>query len=90
VKALTTEDLNQSMPGEHSVYQFFANGKWELVESFADIDLAVRTARALAQSVGAKIGLTSRIIIMDEMGFTSFEWIKGRGLVFPASDLRSA
>jgi hypothetical protein len=78
------------MPGEHSVYQFFANGKWELVESFAEAELALRTARALAQSVSAKIGLTSRIIIMDEMGFTSFEWIKGRGLVFPTSDMSRA
>lgn len=78
------------MPGEHSVYQFFASGKWELVESFTDAKMAVRTATALAESVSAKIGLTSRIIIMDEMGFTSFEWIKGRGLVFPTSDLRKA
>ena len=75
------------MAGEHSVYQFFANGKWELIESFTDTEMALRTARALAQSVSAKIGLTSRVIIMDEMGFTSFEWVKGRGLVFPTSDM---
>ncbi|HEY7578975.1 MAG TPA: hypothetical protein VH855_15400 [Acetobacteraceae bacterium] len=75
------------MTGEHAVYQFFANGKWELVESFADLQAAVRTARALSESVSAKMGLTSRVIIMDAMGFTSFEWIKGRGLVFPTSDM---
>ena len=78
------------MPGEHSVYQFFANGKWELVESFADFEMAVRTARALTESVSAKIGLTSRVIIMDAVGFTSFEWIKGRGLVFPTSERSSS
>lgn len=77
------------MTGEHSVYQFFANGKWELVENLVDLETAVRTARALTESVGAKIGLTSRVIIMDAAGFTSFEWIKGRGLVFPKSDIRS-
>jgi hypothetical protein len=77
------------MPGEHSVYQFFANGKWELVDSFIDFETAVRTARALTESVSAKIGLTSRVIIMDAVGFTSFEWIKGRGLVFPTSERSS-
>ena len=77
------------MPGEHSVYQFFANGKWELVDSFIDSEMAVRTARALTESVSAKIGLTSRVIIMDAVGFTSFEWIKGRGLVFPTSERSS-
>jgi hypothetical protein len=76
------------MSGEHFVYQFFADGKWELVESFTDAKMAVRTATALTESVSAKIGLTSRIIIMDEMGFTSFEWIKDRGLVFPTSAIR--
>ena len=78
------------MTGELSVYQFFADGKWELVETFKDVGMAVRTATALTDSVSAKIGLTSRIIILDAMGFTSFEWIKGRGLVFPASETPKA
>ena len=74
------------MTGELSVYRFFADGKWELVERFADNAMAVRTATALIDSVSAKIGLTSRVIIMDDMDFTSFEWIRGRGLVFPTWD----
>jgi hypothetical protein len=76
------------MTDEHSVYQFFADGKWELVESFMDLQTAVRTATALSTSVSAKIGLTSRVIVLDAMGFTSFEWIRGRGLVFPTTDRR--
>ena len=71
------------MTGELSVYRFFADGKWELVERFVDHETAVRTATALIDSVSAKIGLTARVIIMDDMAFTSFEWIRGRGLVFP-------
>jgi len=75
------------MTGELSVYRFFADGKWELVERFVDHDTAVRTATALIDSVSAKIGLTSRVIIMDDMDFTSFEWVRGRGLVFPTGDM---
>ncbi len=77
------------MTGQLYVYRFFANGKWELVESFSDHQMAVRTATALIDSVSAKIGLTSRVIIMDDMDFTSFEWIRGRGLVFPTPDMRT-
>ena len=76
------------MAGDLSVYRFFSDGKWELVESFTDRELAVRTATALTDSVSAKIGLTLRVIIMDEMDFTSFEWIRGRGLVFPTQGMR--
>jgi hypothetical protein len=76
------------MARDLSVYRFFADGKWELVESFADHEMAVRTATALTDSVSAKIGLTSRVIIMDHMDFTSFEWIRGRGLVFPTPGMR--
>ncbi len=75
------------MTAEHSLYQFFADGKWELVESFVDLEAAVRTAMALTESVSAKIGLTSRVIIVDAMDFTSFEWV--RGLVFPTPEMRS-
>jgi hypothetical protein len=75
------------MAGEFSLYRFFADGKWELVERFADHEMAVRTATALIDSVSAKIGLTSRVIIMNDMDFTSFEWVRGRGLVFPTADM---
>jgi hypothetical protein len=77
------------MDGEVFVYRFFANGKWELVESFMDHKMAVRTATALIDSVSAKIGLTSRVVIVDSMDFTSFEWIRGRGLVFPTPNMTS-
>jgi hypothetical protein len=76
------------MTGELYVYRFFADGKWELVERFADHTTAVRTATALTDSVSAKIGLTARVVIIDDMDFTSFEWIRGRGLVFPTPDTR--
>ena len=76
------------MAGDLSVYRFFSDGKWELVETFTNHEMAVRTATALTDSVSAKIGLTSRVIIMDDMEFTSFEWIKGRGLVFPVPSLQ--
>jgi hypothetical protein len=76
------------MAGDLSVYRFFSDGQWELVETFTNHEMAVRTATALTDSVSAKIGLTSRVIIMDDMDFTSFEWIKGRGLVFPTLGMR--
>lgn len=85
---MAVEGQANPMAGDLSVYRFFSDGKWELVERFTSHEMAVRTATALADSVSAKIGLTSRVIIMDEMEFTSFEWIRGRGLVFPTPGVR--
>jgi hypothetical protein len=72
--------------GEFSVYQFFSNGMYEDVLRFVDVETAVKTARQLSESVGAKLGMTVRIIITDGGDFTAFEWKRGEGVTFPTRE----
>ena len=51
--------------GEFSVYQFFLGDSYEEVARFIDAESAVRLAKQLTESVGAKIGSTRRVIITD-------------------------
>lgn len=70
------------MSGEFSVYQFFPDDSYERVLSFVDGETAVRTAKQLSESVGARIGSTRRIIITDGGDCTCFEWKHGEGVTF--------
>jgi hypothetical protein len=71
-----------------SVYQFFLDDKHESVLEFVDAETAVKKARALSQSVGAKLGMTVRIIITDGGDHTVFEWKRGEGVTFPTPEMR--
>jgi hypothetical protein len=74
--------------GEFSVYQFFADTQCERVLSFVDGRTAVEQAKALALSVGGRLGMTKRIIITDGGDCTVFEWKFGQGVVFPPKEER--
>lgn len=69
--------------GEFSVYQFFPNETYEEVLRFVEAETAVRTAKALIESVGGRLGTTSRVIITDGGDFTCFEWKFGEGITYP-------
>lgn len=66
-----------------SVYQFFANGSYERVKYLVSAEEAVATAVALSRSVGARHGTTLRLIITDGGDSTTFEWVRGKGIVWP-------
>jgi hypothetical protein len=74
--------------GEFSVYQFFLDDKYERVLDFVDAETAVKKAKSLSQSVGAKLGMTVRIIITDGGDHTVFEWKRGEGVTFPTEAMR--
>lgn len=57
-----------------TVYQFFADGSYEAVRSRVGAKEAVEAARHYSSSVGAQIGTTVRVIIVDDGDFTNFEW----------------
>ncbi len=69
--------------GEYSVYQFFEDGTYERVRHGVDAESAVKAAKHYTDSVGAKLGTTTRVIITDGGDNTAFEWKRGEGVVFP-------
>lgn len=74
------------MSGEFSVYQFFPDETYEKVRSNVDATTALEAARHYIHSVGAKIGTTVRVIITDGGDSCCFEWVKGKGVVFPKEE----
>lgn len=69
--------------GEFSVYRFYANGTYEAVDRYVDVETAQRVAFRSINSVGAKIGTIQRVLITDGMDLTAMEWLCGKGIVFP-------
>lgn len=68
--------------GEFSVCQFFDDGSYEYVRRFVSAEEAVKAAKHYTESVGAKIGMTQRVIITDGGDCTNFEWQFGKGITF--------
>lgn len=68
---------------EFSVYQFFIDGSQERVLEFVDAETAVNKAIFITQSVGGRLGTTKRVIVTDGGDCINFEWIHGKGVVFP-------
>lgn len=66
-----------------SVYQFFEDETWERVLAGVGPEAAVKRAKALTESVGARIGTTARVIVTDQDDTTCFEWRYGKGVTYP-------
>lgn len=75
--------------GQFSVYAWDMYGAYERVEAFVDAQTAVEIAHRVAETVGAKLGLTQRIIITDGGDCTVFEWRHGKGVTFPPQAVRA-
>ena len=71
---------------EYSVYQFFPDERYEPVARLIGAEEAVRLAKQLSESLGARLGTTRRIIITDGGDETVFQWEYGRGVTFPSRD----
>ena len=74
--------------GEFSVCQFFEDGTSEYVRRNVDAEEAVTTARHYTDNVAAKMGITKRVIITDGGDFCVFEWLSGKGVVYPTPEMR--
>jgi hypothetical protein len=68
---------------EFSVYQFFEDGTYERVRSFVSAPEAMEAVRHYTNNVAVRLGITTRVIITDGGDCTCFEWINGKGVVFP-------
>lgn len=71
------------MSGEFSVCQFFEDGSYEYVRRWVDAEEACKAALHYTHNVAAKVGVTKRVIITDGGDCISFEWVAGKGIVFP-------
>lgn len=82
------DPIPEGLPNESefSVYQFFADGTYEKVVSFVGPEKAMQTVTALANSIGAKLGTTKRIIMTDGGDCINWEWKFGEGITFPLSE----
>jgi hypothetical protein len=68
---------------EFSVCQFFEDGSYEYVRRNVSAEEAVNAAKHYTTSVGARMGMTKRVIITDGGDCTNFEWKYGEGITYP-------
>lgn len=66
-----------------SAYQFFPDGSYEQVRRGVDFEEIQRAALHYSTCVGARIGTTVRVIVTDDGDSIVWEWIFGKGVVFP-------
>lgn len=66
-----------------SVFQYFEDGNYEKVRAGVFLDEAMKTAKHYTTSVGARLGMTQRVIVTDGGDDIVFEWKFGIGVVFP-------
>jgi hypothetical protein len=66
-----------------NVCQFFEDDSYEYVRTNVPAEEAVKAAHHYCNSVGAKLGMTRRVIITDMGDCTNFEWKYGEGVTYP-------
>jgi hypothetical protein len=71
---------------EYSVCQFFEDDSYVYELRRVTLERAVKNAEHLSSSVGAKLGMTKRVIITDGGDSIVYEWQYGKGLVFPTPE----
>lgn len=74
------------MTGEYATIQFFADDSYERVVEWVDAAEAVSVAKRLTDSIGARLGMTQRVIVTDGGDFTCFQWEYGKGVTYPPWD----
>lgn len=72
---------------EFSVCQFFHNGNYEYVRRFVGAKEAVETSKVYTESLAARTGLVTRVIITDGGDNTVFEWQYGNGITYPTPEM---
>jgi hypothetical protein len=65
------------------VWVWFPDGTHMAETDWVDAETAVTKAASLSQNVGARVGTTEKITIVDLGDYTVFEWRYGEGVVYP-------
>jgi len=70
-------------PREFSVVQFFVDDSYEYVRRYVTAAEAFKAVKHYTANVAVRMGVTKRVIVTDGGDHTVFEWINGKGIVFP-------
>jgi hypothetical protein len=71
------------MRNEFSVCQFFDDDSYEYVRRYVSAEEAVKAAQHYTNNVATMLGVTKRVIITDGGDCIAWEWVRGKGVVFP-------
>ena len=71
------------MSEKFSVHQFFADSSHEEVGRGLSAERAMQLTRQCCTSVGAKVGTTIRVILVDDGEAVTLEWKHRDGITFP-------
>ena len=74
---------DESQGGPFKVWVFFPDQSHYCAADGLDMGQAVQTAKQQTETIGARLGISRRIIIEDAGGDTVFEWQYGKGVTFP-------
>lgn len=74
------------MSNEFSVCIFFEDGSYSYEQRYVPLERAMTSAQHHSASVGAKLGMTKRVIITDGGDSIVYEWKFGEGIVWPTKE----
>lgn len=72
--------------GEFSVVQFFDDETYEYVRRHVNAKDAINAFKHYTSSVAVRLGITTRVIIVDELDQINMEWKLDKGVVFPTKE----
>jgi hypothetical protein len=70
----------------YSVCQFFEDESYEYVRRNVSAEESVKAFKHYTTSVGAKLGMTKRVIITDQGDCINMEWQFGKGITYPTKE----
>jgi hypothetical protein len=74
------------MDNQFSVVQYFEDGSYEYVRRYVSAENAMNAVQHYTNNVAVMLGITNRVIVTDGGDSICFEWIRGKGVVFPAKE----
>lgn len=76
---------DEPLPGEFSVWIFYRDGGHQPEVQRVDAKTAVNLAGRLSGSVGARLGVVTKILITDGGDNTVLQWEFRKGVTYPPS-----
>jgi hypothetical protein len=74
---------------DFSVAVFFPDGSWMYEARWVGAKEAVETMKRMTETVGARTGMVSKVIVTDGGDYTVAQWEFGKGITFPPRDQQS-
>ena len=77
--------MSEDENNEFSVWLFFPDppGGYFAEARWINAEEAVKLAKECTERPAAKLGMIAKIIITDAADCTCFEWLAGKGVVYP-------